>query len=147
MYPDGSPSLCILTSGIVPNRSCSMMWHVSAVVGALCFCTGLFCQMPYPGAVEAKGQRQLTHRWPGVGHAAWGMASEDSCSAWARVRAESAFLLRLCSGPLGPTCWALQHMTVRRWANALTGGPLALAGSGVCPLRSLVLACSVRGKA
>ena len=84
--------------------------------------TGLFCHTPYPRAVEANSQRQLTHRWPGVGRAAWGMASEDSCSAWARVRAESAFLLRLCSGPLGPTCWALQHMTVRRWANALTGG-------------------------
>ena len=42
----------------------------------------------------------------------------------------------------GQRAGALQHMTVRRWATALTGGLPAQSGRGV-PSPSSVLTCSV----
>ena len=46
-------------------------------------------------------------------------------------REESRTSQGQCPGPLGPTCWAPRHMTVRRWATALTGGLSAQSGRGV----------------
>ena len=63
----------------------------------------------HPQAVES----QLAHRWPGAGHAAWGGPGPNS-------RQESCRHQRAYPGSFGAN--VLRHMTVGRWANALTGG-------------------------
>ena len=94
---------------------------------------------------RSKNPSQLAHRWPGVGHAAWGHGPEcfSAVAVSRQCYCEESRVSRGQSpGPLGPTCWVLQHMTVRRWATALTGGFSAQSGRGVSSPSS-VSTCSV----
>ena len=110
---------------------------------------GTLSDIALPESCGSKNPSQLTHRWPDVRHAAWGRGPE--CLSAAAVRRqcyceESRTFQGQGPGPLGPTCWALQHMTVRRWATALTGG-LSACRVGVCPRRLTCRLAALAGQA